>query len=213
MAKFEVGDTVYGNNSHPSGEPTCTGCTITVTNTGVLTFSGVIDDHPLDEDGTGKIVTGLLYKWFDLEESAVETAATSSAPQKNPPQKYKVGEIVTVKKDTWHMEDLGDYDGLNCQVTAYKYFDFNEYEWVLMVNVLGNGPHDIRAYENELEPCEDKWPAPKVNYRVSEVIIVTPAHEKPQPIGGEKLEVKKYIHEFDETKVRKRGHVPLDVCS
>ncbi len=217
MAKFAAGDTVIGNSQNCHGV-TGTDCVLTVTKVGFNTFSGIIDEHPDDDDCVGESHDGLRYEWFDLQESASSIVAAACSGPKEPPRRFAPLDWVNYQGEKARILGYNEYDSWGGHQIEIMYEEDNETEVV--------DEDDVEAWITKApvvttHRVEDMPKDYKTMNRVQEVIVVMPAHryegqkapEPAKPIvkyGDEKLEVKKYNHEFDDWRTRRRGHVPLD---
>lgn len=219
MAKFAAGDTVVGNAQNCHGV-TGTDTVLTVTKVGFNTFSGIIDEHPDDDDYVGETHDGLRYEWFDLQESAASICNQACAAVVEPPKRFAPLAWV-------------EYCGEKVRVLGYDAYD----EWSgHTVEIMYDDNETEVVDEEDLEP----WSAPvaksvthraedmpkdyKTMNRVQEVIVVMPAHPResgdygfarkeerpmPMPIKEHHIPTPSYENVLDKWSTKKRGHIPL----
>ncbi len=231
MAKFGVGDTVIGNALNCHGV-TCEDCILTVTKVDKASFSGIVDEHPMDDDYVGESHSGLMYDWFDLEESASDIMedAIGGYPEYNPPVRAtpapskRFGEMVYVTIGRGPHKEYATtfYEGQRARILQYE--GHKDGAW--LVTVMFDDGDTAEAYEYEfIAYCTAAKKAPvtmreedgpkdvKVWGRTREEIIVAPAHSKEKEIVAIKqhyVPTPSFDGAFDPRKTRKKGHIRLN---
>lgn len=202
MTKFEVGDTVVGNVSNAHGV-TCEDCVLVVTATSSNTFSGIIQDHPFNDEYVGRVFDNLTYSAFDYLDDEEECESKVCAPAR----RFSTNSYVKVLPGK-HIEAITcNYEGDKVKViTDMSYQDDG---WHYLVAV-GDDVIVIEVSESEITLWAEGTPPAKAWGRVSERIVVEPAHRSDSmPIKSESIRTPTFDRVLDLNATKKKGHVPL----
>lgn len=217
MAKFGVGDTVVGNSANLHGV-TGEDCVVIVTKAGPTSFSGIVDEHPDDDDQVGTNHDGLKYEWFDLEDEGAwdddDWAEEAASLKPNGPKLYA------------DMAWVRTYEGQRARIIGHDYYFHERNCWVC--TILLDNDDMVEVYETELKPYDEPKKAyattapvtmsygdapkdVKIWGRVFEdKIVVKPAHEKEVvPIKQHYVLTPSFDNAFDPRRTKKKGHIKL----